>query len=99
MALASFGASTPFITRTPSSAVIFASPTADGKFGLTLGLGVGVGFGLAAADPPFALLVFTALSFAVFASLLPAMTGTAVIASTRKLNNHHLFTSNMDGGS
>ena len=83
MAFASLGARTPFITSTPSNAVTFASP------------GVAVRFGLAAAGVASAL-AFVELSFAVFASLLPAMTGKAVMASTNRLDIH-TFRFNIDG--
>jgi hypothetical protein len=93
------------MTSTPSNAVMFAS-TADGvtlKLGLGLGpgAGAGLGFALFAAGLASALLALAVLSFAVlestvFESLLLAITGRAVMASTRKLDNH-LFTSNMDG--
>src|ERR1700678_1477634 len=97
MALASEGFRTPFITSTRSNAVMLAS-TAVGGVTLKLGLGVGTGLGfpLFAAGPVSALLAPAAFSFAVFESLLRAITGRAVMASTRKLDNH-LFTSNMDG--
>jgi len=42
------------------------------------------------------LAAFTAVSFAVFASLFPAMTGTAMMASTSRLDNQ-LLTFNIDG--
>src|SRR5437588_431758 len=84
MALASFGARTPFITSTPSNAVTFASPA------------VGARFGLAAAGAASALVAFAVFSFAEFASLLPAMTGTAVMASMSVLENHFLGV-NIDG--
>jgi hypothetical protein len=63
---------------------------------LGLGLGLGLGFGLAAAGLASALAVLAALSFAVFASLFPAMTGAAVMASTSRLDNQ-LLTFNIDG--
>src|SRR5271170_5435347 len=72
MAFASLGARTPFITSTPSKAVTLASP------------GVGARFGLAAAGVVSALVAFVELSFVVFPSLLPAMTGTAVMARTNQ---------------
>src|ERR1039458_2472971 len=84
MALASLGASTPFITSTPSKAVTLASPV------------VGAKLGLAAAGVGSALVAFAVFSFAVFASLFPAMTGTAVMASTIRLDSH-IFSFNIDG--
>src|ERR1700691_427850 len=83
MAFASLGARTPFITSTPSNAVTLASPGVVARFGL-------VAAGVASAP---ALVEF---SFAVFASLLPAITGKAVMASTNRLDIH-TFTFNIDG--
>ena len=84
MALASLGARTPLVTSTLSNAVTFASP------------GVAAKFGLDAAGVASALVEFVELSFAVFPSLLPAMTGTAVMARTNKLEIH-FFSVDMDG--
>src|ERR1039458_2156211 len=95
MAFASVGARTPFITSTPSNAVTFASPAVAPKLKPTLGLGLGLGSGLVAAGIASALLAFAAFSFAVFASLFPAMTGTAVMATTNRLKNQ-LFSFNID---
>src|SRR5580704_10232886 len=81
MAFASLGARTPFITSTPSNAVTLASP------------GVVARFGLAAAGASAPALV--EFSFAVFASLLSAITGKAVMASTNRLDIH-TFTFNID---
>jgi hypothetical protein len=55
-----------------------------------LGLGLGLGFGLAAAGLASALAALAALSFAVFASLFPAMTGAAVMATTSRHDNQLL---------
>ena len=98
MALASVGARTPFITRTPSNAVIFASPAVEVTFRLGLGLGLELGFGLglATAELPSVLLAFAVFSVAVFASLFSAITGISVIAIRSRADNH-LFTSNIDG--
>src|SRR5271154_6889563 len=85
MASASAGASTPFITSTPSNAVTFVFP------GVAVRFGEGFGFAGTAAGSALA-----ALPFAGFASLLPAMTGTAVMASTIRLANHFLKV-NIDG--
>src|ERR1022692_4953883 len=84
MELASLGASTPFITSTPSKAVTLASPVVVARLGL------------AAAGVGSALVAFVELSFAGFASLLPAMTGTAVMASTNRLDSH-VFSVDIDG--
>jgi hypothetical protein len=86
MALASAGARTPFFTSTVSNAATLAFPEA----GVRLGDGLGLA-GTAAGSAEFAV-----FSVAVFASLLPAMTGTAVMASTRRLDNH-IFSFNIDG--
>src|ERR1700687_311724 len=94
MAFASVGARTPFITSTPSNAVTFASLAVGAKPKPTLGLGLGSG--LAAVGLASALEVFATFSFAVFASLFPAMTGAAVMATTNKLKNQ-LFSFNIDG--
>ena len=75
MAFASLGARTPFVTSTSSNAVTFASPGVADRFGVTAGVA-------SALDP------FVEFSFAVFPSLLPAMTGTAVMASTNRLDIH-----------
>src|SRR5271167_3364702 len=88
MAFASVGAKTPFITSTPSSAVTFESAVVAVRLGL--------GLGLAAAGLASALVVFAAFPFSVFASLFPAMTGTAVMAITSRLNSQ-LFSFNIDG--
>ncbi|MGA7564517.1 MAG: hypothetical protein WBW53_00410 [Terriglobales bacterium] len=61
-----------------------------------LGFGVGFGAGFAAAGLPSALVALAALSFAVFASLFSATTGTAIIANTNKIENQ-VFIVNMDG--
>src|ERR1700733_8000233 len=82
MAFASLGARTPFVTSTPSNAVTFASP------------GVAAKFGLAAAGVASAV-AFVEFSFVVFASLLPAMTGKTVMASTNRLDIH-TFRFNID---
>src|SRR5208282_3352765 len=79
MAFASLGASTPFITSTPSRAVTFALPAVVVRVGVGLGLGGGVAS---------ALLSLAVFSLAVFAELFSAMTGTAVTASTSRLDNH-----------
>src|SRR3984885_6516270 len=50
MALASAGASTPFITNTPSNAVTLASVAARLTLGLGVGVGLGAGFGLGLAS-------------------------------------------------
>jgi hypothetical protein len=89
IASASFGASTPFITSTPRSAVTFASAAEEERFGLAAG-------GVASAEVVFAALAVFPL--AVLASLLPAMTGEAAMASTSRLDNN-CFSVNMDGGS
>jgi hypothetical protein len=86
MALASLGARTPFITRTPSNAVTFALSTFKARLGL------------AAAGVGSALDVFAAFSFAGFISLLPAMTGIAVMARNSKLDDNFL-TLDIDVGS
>src|SRR5271163_4945956 len=100
MAFASVGARTPFITSTPSNAVMLLSPATGATLrlglGLGFGLGVGLGFGLAAAGAPSALFAVAAFSFVGFPSLFPARAGTAVMAITSRLDNH-LFTVNMDG--
>jgi hypothetical protein len=85
MAFASVGARTPFVTSTFSNAVTFASAAVAAKFGL------------AAAGVASALVVLVEFSFAVFPSLLPAMTGTAVMASTSRLDNNR-FSVDIDGG-
>lgn len=64
------------MTSTPSSAVTFAS------------LAVAARLGLAAAGEGSALLALAAFSFAAFESLLPAMTGTAVMAKSSKLDDN-----------
>src|SRR5271170_5848189 len=84
MALASVGASTPFITSTPSSAVTLAFPSA----------GVGDGLGFAAAEA--AAVALAGFSLAVFASLLPAIAGIAVMANTDS-HDTTFFAVNMDG--
>ncbi|MFZ1132007.1 MAG: hypothetical protein WAN38_14625, partial [Terriglobales bacterium] len=84
------------MTSTPSNAVTFASVVETLGLRLGAGVGLGAGLGLGAPEFPSALVALTVFSFAVFASLLPAMTGAAVMASTRKADNH-FFTSNMDG--
>src|SRR6202167_5145357 len=89
MLLASAGASTPFITSTPTNALLSAPP----PVGLMLGLAAA---GVAAAGVVSALVAFAASLFAVFASLLPAMTGAAVMASTSRLDNSFLSV-DMDG--
>src|SRR5271157_5344492 len=90
MALASVGARTPLVTSTPINAVTFESPAVETR------LGLGLGLGLAAAGLASALVVFAAFPFPVFASLFPAMTGTAVMANTSRLNSQ-LFSFNIDG--
>src|SRR5271155_414201 len=90
MAFASVGAKTPFITSTPSNAVTFESLAAVVEVRLGLGLGLGLGFGLAAAGLASALAVLAALSFAVFASLFPAIAGAAIMASTSRHDNQLL---------
>src|ERR1700734_1961282 len=77
MALASLGAKTPFVTSTLSNAVTFASPGVADRFGLAAGVA-------STLDP------FVEFSFPVFPSLLPAMTGTVVMARTNKLEIHFL---------
>src|SRR5271157_2921810 len=94
MAFASVGARTPFITSRPSNAVTLASPAVALKPKPALGLGLGSG--LAAVGLASALEVFAAFSFPVFASLFPAIAGTAVMASTSRLDNQ-LFSFNIDG--
>src|SRR5450755_265389 len=94
MEFASVGARTPFITSTPSNAVTFESLALVVR--LELKLGLGLGFGLAAAELFAALAVLAALSFAVRASLFPAITGAAVMANTSRLDNQ-LLTFNIDG--
>jgi hypothetical protein len=96
MEFASFGANTPFITSTPSNAVTLESAVLAVTLELKLGLGLGLGFGLAAAGLASALAVLAALSFAVFASLFPAMTGAAVMAIISRDDNQ-LLTFNIDG--
>src|ERR1700691_5830709 len=76
MAFASVGASTPFITKIPSSAVTLAS------------LAVGIRLGLAAAGATPVLAVFAAFSFAGLASLLSAMTGKTEVAISTMLHDH-----------
>src|SRR5580658_1691817 len=93
MALASAGASTPFITNTPSNAVTLASVAARLTLGLMLGLGLGLGL---AAGLPSALAVFAALSLDFLASLFSATTGAAVMANTSTANNQ-LFSFNIEG--
>src|ERR1017187_4272736 len=83
MAFASAGARTPLVTSTPSNAVT-ASPAVGAKLVL---VAAGVASGVVA---------FVELSFAGFASLLPAMTGTAVMASTNRLDNN-CFSVDIDG--
>src|SRR5580704_13038814 len=90
MALASLGARTPFITSTPSNAVTFASPAVDVRLGLGAAAGVG------SAEVAAVVVAFAASSFAVFASLLPAMAGAAIIASMSTLE-HNILGVNMDG--
>jgi hypothetical protein len=78
---------------TPRSAVMFASPAGERGFRLGLGLGVGAGFGLgyglglAAPGVASALLAAEELSFEVFASLFPAMTGSAATMTKNMLNS------------
>jgi hypothetical protein len=84
MALASEGASTPFFTRALSSAATLASLAVV----TTLTLGLGLGLGLAAAGLASALGGLAEFSFAVFASLVPAITGTAMMATIKRLDNH-----------
>src|ERR1700732_791214 len=84
MALASVGARTPLVTSTPSNAVTLASPA------------LRVRLGTAAMGAPSVVVAFVELSFAAFASLLPATTGTAVMASTNRLESH-IFSVDIDG--
>src|SRR5271155_2958164 len=92
MLLASVGARTPFFTSTFSNVARLASPAVVPR--LTLGLGLGLGLGsalvLAAAGPASALVEDAEFSFPVLASLFPATTGTAVTATTKRLDNHVL---------
>jgi hypothetical protein len=85
MASASADASTPFFTSTPSKAVTFAFPGAAVRFG------DGFGFAAAAAGS-----VLAASPFAGFASLLPAISGTAAMDSTSRHENNR-FNVNIDG--
>src|ERR1700733_5999303 len=85
MASASADASTPFFTSTPSNAVTFAFPGAAVRFG------EGFAFGVAAAGSALA-----ASPFAGFASLLPAINGRAMMASTSRHHNNR-FSVNIDG--
>src|ERR1700683_1607353 len=86
MASASAAPSTPFFTSTPNKAATFAFP------GAAVRLAAGVGLaGTAAAS-----LVLAALAFAGFASLPPAISGTAVTASTSRLHNNCVIV-DMDG--
>src|SRR5208337_4600232 len=90
MAAASEGARTPFFTRAPSSAATLASLVVVTR----LTLGVGLGLGLAAAGPASALGGVAEFSFAVLESLVPAITGTAMTATTKRIDNHS-FTFNI----
>src|SRR5271165_265440 len=83
MAAASLGARTPLVTSTPSNAVTLASPA------------VGARFVLAAIGAASGVVVLVELSFAAFASF-PAMSGTAVMASTNRLDSH-IFSVDIDG--
>jgi hypothetical protein len=83
--LASLGARTPFITKTPSNAVRFAFPAT--------GVGFGKGLGLAAAAAGSAVFVaasVVALFFATGESLEPANRGDTHTADNRKLQDHLL---------
>lgn len=84
MALASVGASTPFITNTPSSAVTLPFAEAGVRLGLA---GVGVGSAEAA---------LVVVSFAGFAPLLSAAAGATAMANRSRLDNN-LVNVNMDG--
>jgi hypothetical protein len=95
MALASVGARTPLFTSTFSKAVTLALPVDVTRLTLGLGLGFGLGLGLATAGLASALAVVAVFSFAVLASLVPAIAGT-VMATTKRLNNH-TFDFNIDG--
>src|ERR1700728_5287241 len=86
MALASFGASTPFITSRPSNAMTLASVAEE------------VRLGLAGADAASALFEFASGEFAIFASLLSAKTGATEMANTSRVDRDFLSV-NMDGGS
>src|SRR5580658_1428997 len=85
MASASAGASTPFITSTPNSAVTFVFPVAGVRFGEGLGFA-----GIAAGSAALVALVVVAaeLLFASAASFVPAKTGAADTAASNKLQNH-----------
>jgi hypothetical protein len=72
------------MTSTPRRAVMFASPA---EIGFRLELGLGVGLGLAAPGVASALLAAEELSFEVFASLFPAMTGSAATMTKNMLNS------------
>src|SRR6204780_2264886 len=84
MELASAGARTPFITSTPSKAVILASPAAEVKLGV------------AAAGAGSAEAALVAASFAGFASLLSATAGTTAMTNRNRLHNNFLSV-DMDG--
>src|ERR1700728_480146 len=86
MVLASFGASTPFITSRPSNAMTLASVAEE------------VRLGLAGADAASALFEFASGGFAIFASLLSAKTGATEMANTSRVDKDFLSV-NMDGGS
>src|ERR1700677_3684500 len=82
MALASAGASTPFMTSTPSSAVTLTLVAAGERLGL-------------AAAAGSAEVALAAASFAGFASLPSAITGTAAMASRSRLD-HNLLNFNLN---
>src|SRR5271155_2385932 len=88
MALASVGAKTPFFTSTFSNAETLASLAVVTT--LTLGLGVGLGLGLPAFELASAAVEFAEFPVAVLASLFPAITGAAAMATNKRLHNHFL---------
>jgi hypothetical protein len=65
-----------------------ASLVVAAKLTLGLGEGLGLGLGLAGVGLASALLVLPEFPFAGLASELPAITGTAMTATTKKLDNH-----------
>src|ERR1700690_4273546 len=87
--LASEGARTPFFTSTFSKVATLASPVAADKLTLGLGLGFGLELGLGLAGAA-ALVVFAALSLAVFASLFAAIAGREAMGKIVRINSHFL---------